>query len=98
MGYCNLGVVVGKGKGVKNFEIGDMVISNGNHAEYVSIPKNLCAKIPDGIDQEQAVFTIMASISMQGIRLANPTIGEYFVVFGLGILGLITVQLLSKRL
>ena len=97
MGYCNLGVVVGKGKGVKNFEIGDMVISNGNHAEYVSIPKNLCAKIPDGIDQEQAVFTIMASISMQGIRLANPTIGEYFVVFGLGILGLITVQLLRAN-
>ena len=56
--------------------------------------KILCAKIPDGIDQEQAVFTIMASISSE---LNSKNIGEYFVVFGLGILGLITVQLLRAN-
>ena len=74
-----------------------MVISNGNHAEVVSVPKHLCAKIPNNIDQKQAVFTILASISLQGIRLAKPTLGEYFVVYGLGIIGLITVQLLKAN-
>ena len=97
MGYCNLGEVIGKGDGVKNYELGDLVISNGNHAEVVSVPKHLCAKIPNNIDQKQAVFTILASISLQGIRLAKPTLGEYFVVYGLGIIGLITVQLLKAN-
>ena len=97
MGYCNLGEVIGKGDGVKNYELGDLVISNGNHAEVVSVPKQLCAKIPSDIDQKQAVFTILASISLQGIRLAKPTLGEYFVVYGLGIIGLITVQLLKAN-
>jgi predicted dehydrogenase/threonine dehydrogenase-like Zn-dependent dehydrogenase len=97
MGYCNLGEVIGKGNGVKNFELGDLVISNGNHAEVVSVPKQLCAKVPNDIDQKQAVFTILASVSLQGIRLAKPTLGEYFVVYGLGIIGLITVQLLRAN-
>jgi predicted dehydrogenase/threonine dehydrogenase-like Zn-dependent dehydrogenase len=97
MGYCNLGVVIGVGEGVTSFDIGDTVISNGSHSEVVSVPANLCCKIPSGIDHEQAVFTILASISLQGIRLAKPTLGEYFVVYGLGIVGLMTVQLLRSN-
>lgn len=97
LGYCNIGEVVKKGGDVENFEIGDLVISNGSHAEIVSVPHNLCAKVPSGIDQKQAAFTILASISLQGIRLANPTLGESVVVIGLGLVGLITVQLLKAN-
>ena len=98
LGYCNLGVVIGKGDEVNDFEIGDLVISNGSHSEVVSVSSKLCSKLPKGIDEEQAVFTVLASaIALQGIRLAKPTIGEYFVVYGLGLIGLITVQLLRAN-
>jgi len=94
LGYCNVGEVVGVGKGVTEFQIGDRVASNGNHAEYVNIPKNLVAKIPDNVSDEEAAFTVIGSIGLQGIRLLNPTFGETIVVVGLGLIGLVTAELL----
>ena len=94
LGYCNAGEVIGIGEGVTEFSIGDRVASNGAHAEVVSVPKNLVAKIPDNVSYEEAAFTVIGSIGLQGIRLANPTIGETVVVVGLGLIGLITAELL----
>lgn len=94
LGYCNVGVVIGVGEGVSEFKIGDRVASNGQHAEYVCIPKNLVAHIPDNVNNEQATFTVIGSIGLQGIRLLNPTLGETVVVIGLGLIGLLTAQLL----
>tara|TARA_R110002072_G_scaffold224998_1_gene382121 strand:+ start:41643 stop:43766 length:2124 start_codon:yes stop_codon:yes gene_type:complete len=97
LGYCNVGRVIAVGKGVEDFSVGDRVASNGNHAEYVSIPKNLVAKIPDNVSDEEAAFTVIGAIGLQGIRLANPTFGETVVVIGLGLIGLITAQLLKAN-
>ncbi|MGD8885860.1 MAG: bi-domain-containing oxidoreductase, partial [Gammaproteobacteria bacterium] len=97
MGYCNVGTVVEVGEGVSEFSVGDRVVSNGKHAEVVAVAKNLCAKIPDNVTDEQAVFTVIGAIGLQGIRLAQPTLGETFVVTGLGLIGLITVQLLRAH-
>ena len=94
LGYCNVGEVVAVGKGVTEFQIGDRVASNGNHAEYVCIPKNLVAKIPDNVSDEEAAFTVIGAIGLQGIRLLNPTFGETIVVVGLGLIGLVTAELL----
>ncbi|MFA6075373.1 MAG: bi-domain-containing oxidoreductase [Negativicutes bacterium] len=94
LGYSNAGVVVAVGEGVAGFAVGDRVLSNGSHAEYVCVPQNLCARIPNNVSYDQAAFGVIASIALQGIRLANPTIGETFVVFGLGLVGLFAVQLL----
>lgn len=95
LGYCNCGVVLETGAGVTGFKIGDRVISNGGHAELVCVPKHLCAKVPDSVSDEEAAFTVLASIGLQGIRLLEPTFGETIVVFGLGLIGLMTVQLLK---
>jgi len=95
LGYCNAGVVLQSG--VEGFAVGDRVVSNGNHAEVVRVPKNLCAKIPDSVDDESAAFTVLAAIGLQGIRLAQPTIGETFVVQGLGLIGLMTMQILRAN-
>jgi predicted dehydrogenase/threonine dehydrogenase-like Zn-dependent dehydrogenase len=97
LGYCNVGRVIAVGKGVEDFSVGDRVASNGNHAEYVSVPKNLVAKIPDNVSDEEAAFTVIGAIGLQGIRLANPTFGETVVVVGLGLIGLITAQLLKAN-
>lgn len=94
LGYCNVGIVVGIGSGVSEFKHGDRIISNGSHADVVRVAKNLCAKIPGNVTDEEASFTVLGSIGLQGIRLANPTLGECFVVIGVGLIGLITVQLL----
>ena len=94
LGYCNAGEVLGVGEGVTEFKIGDRVASNGQHAEVVCIPKNLCAKIPDGVTYDEAAFTVIGAIGLEGIRLANPTMGETVVVIGLGLIGLITAELL----
>jgi predicted dehydrogenase/threonine dehydrogenase-like Zn-dependent dehydrogenase len=95
LGYCNVGIVQDNGK--THFEVGTRVVSNGNHAEVVCVPKNLCAAIPDNVDDESAAFTVLAAIAMQGVRITNPTIGETVVVTGLGLIGLITVQLLKAN-
>jgi len=94
LGYCNAGVVLEVGAGIKDLHPGERVASNGPHAELVSVPRNLCAKIPDEVTEEEAAFTVLGSISLQGVRLVMPTFGERFMVFGLGLVGLLTVQFL----
>jgi len=94
LGYCNVGKVIGVGEGADSFKIGDRVFSNGAHVEIVCVPKNLCAKIPGNVDDRVAVFTVPASIALQGIRLLNPTLGEFIVVIGLGLIGQLAIQLL----
>lgn len=94
LGYCNAGEVIAVGDGVTEFKVGDRVASNGHHAEIVCVPKNLCAVIPDNVSYEEAAFTVIGSIGLQGIRLVNPTMGETVVVIGLGLIGLITSELL----
>lgn len=97
LGYCNVGTVVAVGAGVQGFEVGDRVISNGRHAEMVCVPVNLCARVPHGVDDESAAFTVLGAIALQGIRLVAPTLGESIVVTGLGLIGLVTVQLLRAH-
>ena len=97
LGYCNVGVVAEVGAEVGGFAVGDRVVSNGKHAEVVCVPRNLCAKIPDAVSDEQAVFVVLGAIALQGIRLAQPTLGEVVVVTGLGSIGLMTVQLLRAH-
>ncbi|MFK3822498.1 bi-domain-containing oxidoreductase [Pseudomonas yamanorum] len=97
LGYCNVGVVGAVGSDVSGFKPGDRVVSNGPHADIVVVPKNLCALIPDSVSDEAASFTVLASIGLQGIRLAQPTLGETFVVTGVGLIGLMTVQLLRAQ-
>ena len=97
LGYCNVGQVVAVGKGVTEFVVGDRVASNGNHAEFVCIPKNLVAKIPENVTDEEATFTVIGSIGLQGVRLLNPQLGETIVVVGLGLIGLVVIQLLRAN-
>lgn len=97
LGYCNVGRVAAVGAGVTGFAVGDRVASNGRHAEMVSVPVNLCAAVPDGVDDEAAAFTVLGAIALQGIRLVQPTLGEGVVVTGLGLVGLATVQLLRAH-
>lgn len=97
LGYCNVGVVANVGTGVREFTVGDRVVSNGAHAEQVCIPKNLCAKVPDNVPDEHAVFTVLGAIGLQGVRLVQPTLGECVVVTGLGLIGLLTVQILRSH-
>lgn len=94
LGYCNVGTVVAVGKDVSEFKVGDRVASNGHHAEYVCIPKNLVVSIPDNITDEEAAFTVIGAIGLQGIRLCEPMLGETIVVIGLGLIGIITAELL----
>ncbi|UAB70547.1 bi-domain-containing oxidoreductase [Vibrio sp. SCSIO 43132] len=95
LGYCNVGTVLDNGG--TGFEVGTRVVSNGNHAEVVRVAKNLCAKVPENVDDESAAFTVLGAIGLQGVRLINPTLGECVVVTGLGLIGLITVQLLKAN-
>ncbi|MBF9022621.1 zinc-binding dehydrogenase [Rhodobacterales bacterium FZCC0069] len=97
LGYCNVGRVAELGSGVLGFANGDRVVSNGNHAEVVSVPQNLCAKVPDVVSDEEAAFTVLGAIALQGIRHVAPTLGEAVVVTGLGLIGLMTVQLLRAN-
>jgi threonine dehydrogenase-like Zn-dependent dehydrogenase len=97
LGYCNVGVVSKVGKGAEGFKFGDRVVSNGPHADVVRVVKNLCAKIPDSVNDETAAFTVVASIGLQGMRLAKPTLGEAFVVTGVGLIGLLIVQMLRAN-
>ena len=95
LGYCNVGrVIEARADG---FEPGDRVVSNGKHAAIVAVPRNLCARVPDGVSDEAASFTVVAAIGLQGIRLAQPTLGECVVVTGLGLIGLLTVQMLRAQ-
>ncbi len=97
LGYCNVGVILELGPDTEGFRVGDRVVSNGAHADIVRVPKNLCARIPDNVDDESASFVVVASIGLQSLRLAQPTLGEAFVVTGVGLIGLLTVQLLRAN-
>ena len=97
LGYCNVGKLLELGPGVTGFALGERIVSNGKHAEIVSIPTNLCARIPDSVSNEAATFTVIGAIALQGIRLAKPTLGECVVVIGLGLIGQIAVQLLRAN-
>ncbi len=97
LGYCNVGEVLDIGSGVEGFAPGERIASNGKHAEVVSVPVNLCARIPDAVSDEEAAFTVIGAIALQGIRLVQPTLGEAVVVTGLGLIGQITVQLLRAH-
>lgn len=94
LGYCQAGVVLQCGEGVHEFAPGDRVVTNGSHAEQVTVGRRLAARIPDGVEFEEAAFTPLAAIGLQGIRLARPQIGETVVVYGLGLIGLLCVQIL----
>ena len=95
LGYSNAGIVIDSDN--QAFNIGDRIVSNGFHAEVVSVGKNLCAKIPDQVDDETASFTVLGSIALESIRLINPSLGENVVVFGLGLIGLLSVQMLKAN-
>lgn len=97
LGYCHAGVVVERGGPSVPFAPGTRVVSNGAHAEYVAVPHTLVARIPDGVPFDVAAFTPLAAIGLQGIRMAAPTLGETVVVYGLGLIGLLTVQLLRAN-
>ena len=97
LGYCNVGEVVKTGNNIKDFKVGDRVVSNGPHAQFVSVPEKLCAHIPKAVDDETASFTVLGSIALQGIRLAKPTIGETFLISGLGIIGFLTAKILEDN-
>ena len=97
LGYCNAGEVIDVGDGVGHVRMGDRVVSNGPHAEIVCVPKHLVAKIPENITYDEAAFTVISAIGLQGIRLINPTFGETVVVVGMGLIGLITAQLLKAN-
>jgi len=98
LGYCNSGRILELGdSGIEGFRVGDRVVSNGPHAEVVCVPGNLCAKIPDGVTDEQAAFAVVGAIGLQGVRLTKPTLGECFVVTGLGLIGPLTVQILQAN-
>ena len=97
LGYCNAGVVLDVGEGVTGFSVGDRVASNGPHAEVVCVPKHLCTRIPDGVYDDEAAFTVLGAVALQGIRLASPTLGESVAVIGLGLVGLMAVQMLRAN-
>ena len=97
LGYCNVGRVLHSGSEKAVFMTGDRVVSNGHHSEIVSVPPLLCARIPDGVSDEAASFSVLGSVALQGVRLARPEIGETFAVLGLGVIGLLAVQILKAH-
>lgn len=101
LGYSASGTVIGVGEDVAEFRPGDRVACAGasyaSHAEVLSVPKNLCARLPENLDFESAAFSTLGAIALQGLRLARPTLGEAFVVIGLGLIGQLTVQFLRAN-
>jgi predicted dehydrogenase/threonine dehydrogenase-like Zn-dependent dehydrogenase len=95
LGYANVGVVAEVGAQVQGFRAGERVVSNAAHASWARVGMNLCARIPDGVTDEHAAFVVPAAIALQGVRLAEPTLGECFAVIGTGLIGLLAVQLLT---
>ena len=101
LGYSASGTVIGVGDDVTGFRPGDRVACAGagyaSHAEVLSVPQNLCVRLPENVDFESAAFSTLGAIALQGLRLASPTLGEAFVVIGLGLIGQLTVQLLKAN-
>lgn len=100
-GYSAAGVVIEVGEGVDGFTIGDRVACAGaqcaHHAEIIRVPSNLSVKIPENVSFDEASTVTLGAIALQGVRRASPTLGESFVVVGLGVLGQLTVQLLKAN-
>jgi predicted dehydrogenase len=101
MGYSAAGIVLEVGPGVKGFNPGDRVAVCGagyaSHAEIIWVPENLCVPVPEGVDMETAAFVTLGAIALHGVREAGLTLGERAAVIGLGLIGLITVQLLKAQ-
>lgn len=101
LGYSSAGVAVAVGGLVEGLRPGDRVACGGagyaNHAEYAVVPKNLVVKVPAEVSDEEAAFATLGAIALQGVRLADPKLGETVLVLGLGLLGQITVQLLRAN-
>ncbi|MEM7413186.1 MAG: Gfo/Idh/MocA family oxidoreductase [Myxococcota bacterium] len=101
LGYSTAGVVVEVGAEVSGFAPGDRVACAGagyaNHAEFVAVPENLVARVPGGLELDRAAYSTLGAIAMQGLRVADPTLGEVAVVIGLGLIGQLTVQLLRAN-
>ena len=99
LGYSSAGIIVGVGTNVEGFAVGDRVACAGggyaNHAEVAYIPRNLCTHVPETVDLREAAFATLGAIALQGVRQGGPTIGESVGVIGLGLLGLLTVQILK---
>src|SRR5438270_513974 len=101
LGYSAAGIVAEVGEGVKGFSVGERVACAGTgyaaHAELLSVPQNLCVRLPDGVDFEGGAFATLGAVALQGVRLAEPTLGESVVVIGLGLLGQLAAQLLKAN-
>jgi predicted dehydrogenase/threonine dehydrogenase-like Zn-dependent dehydrogenase len=99
LGYSLAGVVEEVGGGIDEFAIGDRVACAGEkiacHAEFVCVPRNLCTKVPDGVDLKDAAFSTVGAIAMNGVRQAQVSIGDTVLVIGLGLVGLLAVQILK---
>ncbi len=96
LGYSSAGTIVGLGSGMPGFKIGQRVACAGSgyavHAEYAVVPRQLLAPLPKNVDFESAAFATLGAIGMHGFRLAEPQVGERVAVIGLGLLGLLTIQ------
>jgi len=101
LGYSAAGTVMQVGAGVTNFREGDRVACAGvgyaSHAEVLSVPKNLCVRLPEGVSFDAAAFGTLGAIALQGVRLLEPTLGESVVVIGLGLIGQLAVQVLKAN-
>jgi threonine dehydrogenase-like Zn-dependent dehydrogenase len=101
LGYSLVGEIVEIGRGVNGFSLGQRVACAGaglaNHAEFNATPKNLTVPVPEGVDDEDASFVTLGAIALQGVRQTAPTLGECIVVMGLGLIGLLTVQILKAN-
>jgi polar amino acid transport system substrate-binding protein len=101
LGYSAAGIVSAVGEGVSDLRVGDRVACAGvgyaSHAEVLSVPKNLCVRVPDDVSFDHAAFATVGAIALQGVRLAEPTLGESVVVIGLGLIGQLAVQLLAAN-
>ena len=99
LGYSSAGEILELGASVTGFKVGDRVACAGggyaSHAEIVYVPRNLMVKIPEGVSDEDAAFATIGAIALQGIRVADLRLGEKVVVIGLGLLGLLAVQLVK---
>lgn len=97
LGYSSAGVVQAVGEGMLGFKVGDRVACAGGgyavHAEYAVVPKNLLAHLPENVDFESAAFATLGAIAMHGFRLAQPQVGDRVAIIGLGLLGLLTVEI-----
>jgi polar amino acid transport system substrate-binding protein len=101
LGYSAAGIVLEVGEGVEGIRAGERVACAGvgyaSHAEVLSVPRNLCAPVPEGVSLTDAAYATLGAIALQGVRLAQPTLGESVVVVGLGLLGQLTAQLLKAN-